>query len=154
MSVLAPPPFDLPTPSGSADIATWLSNLDSMQVSRLGVFHVLLVEDDPAQQKSLMTLFGVANQMNQGNAIFHVDVASTAAEAVSRLKDANAPRFHLVLLDMHLPDRNGYDLLPEIRELVDEESAIVAISVHTPVRRDPRTQTRQAESASTAAFPL
>lgn len=67
--------------------------------------HVLLIEDDAK----------VALSLRKGllEAGFQVTVARTAAEAESKIADqAN----QVILLDLGLPDRDGIDLLREIRE--------------------------------------
>ncbi len=66
---------------------------------------ILLVEDDPA----------VATGVTDGlrNAGFQVLHVNNGAEAVSRALGAEAP--DLVLLDLGLPDMDGYDVCREIR---------------------------------------
>ena len=39
--------------------------------------------------------------------------------------------FNLILLDVIMPDVNGYEVLPEMRSLVGEQVAIVMASAHS-----------------------
>ena len=73
------------------------------QVSDLGTVHVLVVEDDPAQQRVLDTLFAVANEKNQGAVIFEVVFAGSAREAISIIHDGESPKFQLILVSQDKP---------------------------------------------------
>jgi DNA-binding NtrC family response regulator len=65
---------------------------------------VLIIDDEAAIRESLQTLLEFEG--------YHVESASSGDEGLSRLDDR---AFDLVLLDLALPDRNGIDVLTEIR---------------------------------------
>jgi CheY-like chemotaxis protein len=69
-------------------------------------FHVLLVEDDPRMPDLV-------------SALLHEDniKLTCAPEAASALKTANENSFDLILLDLGLPDSNGFDLLKQFKAL-------------------------------------
>ncbi len=66
---------------------------------------VLLVDDEPA------TLFGFSRFMTKaGYAVTEATTLAEAREAIS------SRRFDVVILDLNLPDGNGIDWIPDIRE--------------------------------------
>src|SRR5207302_10021619 len=67
---------------------------------------VLLVEDDETSRESTMTVLLAAG--------YAVDAVGSCAEAVLALA---AGAHDLVLLDAQLPDGNGLDIVPRLREL-------------------------------------
>ena len=85
------------------------------------------------QRLVLDKLFTAANGKNDGIVTFDVTFAATAAEAVATLEAPKCVQFSIILLDMMLPDLNGYDLLPKIRALVGESVAILVASLHTQI---------------------
>ena len=114
---------------GSPEAQQLLASENASHVSKLGTFRVLLVEDDSLQRLNIASLFDAANRKNEGAVKFELTMAESAAEAVRKLTDA--PRsFNLVLLDLLLPDQNGFDVLPVLRQEVDDDVAIVIVSAH------------------------
>src|ERR1700722_6076690 len=75
---------------------------------------ILLVEDCPGDVR--LTREGLKN----ANARIHLQVAPDGAEAMALLKRegkyVNAPRPHLILLDLNLPKKDGRQVLEEIKE--------------------------------------
>ena len=69
---------------------------------------ILIIEDD----KGLNA--GIAIGLGNGN--YHFTGCSTLAEARSAVRDS---RFDLLILDLNLPDGNGYDFLREYRRQSD-----------------------------------
>lgn len=69
---------------------------------------ILLVEDDNSIKTSLKFFLEKEN--------FSVEIASTKKEAIERL---NASFYDLILLDVTLPDGNGYELFQKIKEKKD-----------------------------------
>ncbi|EOD08000.1 hypothetical protein EMIHUDRAFT_218042 [Emiliania huxleyi CCMP1516] len=106
---------------------------ESLRLRPVGTINVLVVEDDEMQRLVLDKLFTAANGKNDGIVTFDVTFAATAAEAVATLEAPKCVQFSIILLDMMLPDLNGYDLLPKIRALVGESVAILVASLHTQI---------------------
>ncbi len=69
---------------------------------------ILLVEDDSS------IILGIKYSLEQEG--FYVDIAKTLNIARNFIKDNN---YSLLLLDINLPDGNGYDFCNEIRENSD-----------------------------------
>jgi DNA-binding NtrC family response regulator len=61
---------------------------------------------------------------------YDADVAENAASA---LKQVQGRRYRLILLDLHLPDGNGLDLIGKFREL-DEDALVVIMTAFPEVR--------------------
>src|SRR6478672_2290563 len=79
-----------------------------------GVPHVLVIEDDPAIRSAL-----IRSLVERGHAV------SSAADAMSGLREAIESRPDLVLLDLGLPDLDGAELLRMLRA-VSQVPVIVA----------------------------
>src|SRR4051812_49410851 len=82
---------------------------------------VLIIDDESAIRESLETLLE-----SEG---YEVQSAATAEEGLSRLA---AREFDLVLLDLALPDRNGLDLLRDLR-LQNSQLSIIMITAYGTV---------------------
>src|SRR3954462_3984733 len=82
---------------------------------------VLIIDDEAAIRESLETLLE-----SEG---YEVQSAATAEEGLSRLA---AREFDLVLLDLALPDRNGLDLLRDLR-LQNSQLSIIMITAYGTV---------------------
>ncbi len=80
---------------------------------------ILLVEDDPQITKSL--------KINLGLNGFQVAHASSIQDALTQLAENT---FHLILMDVGLPDGSGLDLCKTIRE-TDQEIPILFLSAKT-----------------------
>lgn len=74
--------------------------------------NILLVEDDPEITRLLNLHFNTAN--------YHLTCCSTGEEA---LKNIEAGNYHLIILDISLPDENGMEICKQLR----------ATDTHTPV---------------------
>jgi two-component system nitrogen regulation response regulator NtrX len=82
--------------------------------------HVLVVDDEPDIRRTLEAILS-----EEGYA---VTLAGTAAEALELVRDA---AFDAVLLDIWLPDRDGLDVLKDIRAMEDGMSPeVIIISGH------------------------
>ena len=66
-----------------------------------------------------------------------MSVAGSAAAALAILVRNGMTHFHIILLDQILPDARGTELLPQLRALVGEETAVLIVSVHSHVRAEP-----------------
>jgi DNA-binding NtrC family response regulator len=82
---------------------------------------VLIIDDEAAIRESLQTLLELEG--------YAVECAATGEEGLSRLGERP---FELVLLDLALPDRNGIDLLSEIRTL-DPQLSVIMITAYGTV---------------------
>jgi DNA-binding response OmpR family regulator len=78
---------------------------------------ILVVEDDPALNRRLRGVLG---------ARWAVDGALTAADALRRFQEDH---FDLLVLDLHLPDRDGLDLLQEL-EAKGLVTRVVILTAH------------------------
>ncbi len=86
-----------------------------------GTGSVLIIDDEAAIRESLETLLAFEG--------YDVTSAETGEEGLARL--AETP-FELVLLDFALPDRNGLDVLAEIRSR-DPQLAVIMITAYGTV---------------------
>ncbi|HZE89824.1 MAG TPA: sigma-54 dependent transcriptional regulator [Verrucomicrobiae bacterium] len=82
---------------------------------------ILIVDDESGIRSSLSQVLG-----DEG---FEVEAVSTGEKGLERLRESN---FHLVLLDVWLPRRDGLEILQEIKT-VHPDVAVVMISGHASV---------------------
>ena len=82
---------------------------------------VLIIDDEAEIRESLRTLLEIEG--------FDVDAAGTGEEGLDRIGER---AFDLVLLDLALPDRNGLDLLAELREQ-DADLSVIMITAYGTV---------------------
>ena len=94
-----------------------LTDFDSLAMAG----SVLIIDDEAAIRESLETLLEFEG--------FSVEVAETGEEGLARL--AEHP-FDLVLLDFALPDRNGLEILADIRSR-DPLLAVIMITAYGTV---------------------
>ncbi len=81
---------------------------------------ILIIDDEAAIRESLETLLDL-----EGFSVF------TAEDAESGLDQLAQHSFDLVLLDFALPDRNGLDVLAEIRERNADQTVIMITAYGT-----------------------
>src|ERR1700726_3456593 len=82
---------------------------------------VLIIDDEAEIRESLQTLLEMEG--------FSVDTADSGEDGLAQMADRP---FDLVLLDLALPDRNGIELLPEIRAL-DNQISVIMITAYGTV---------------------
>src|SRR5690349_1955219 len=90
------------------------------EVSFSSVGSVLIIDDEAEIRESLRTLLELEG--------YEVDVAGSADEGASRLGER---AFDLVLLDLALPDRNGLDLLADLRAQEPQQAVIMITAYGT-----------------------
>jgi DNA-binding NtrC family response regulator len=91
------------------------------QVAMLGHGSVLIVDDEAEIRESLETLLELEG--------YEAETAASGEEGLAKLGEHP---FDLVLLDLALPDRNGIDLLPEIRAF-DPQISVIMITAYGTV---------------------
>ena len=62
---------------------------------------------------------------------FEVETASDGKEAVAKVDSATAGHFDAILMDIQMPEMNGYEATKKIRELSDKEKAEIPIIAMT-----------------------
>src|SRR6266704_5903852 len=82
---------------------------------------ILIIDDEAEIRESLQTLLEFEG--------YDVEVAANGQQGFSKLGERP---FDLVLLDLALPDRNGIELLPEIRAL-DSQISVIMITAYGTV---------------------
>jgi DNA-binding NtrC family response regulator len=82
---------------------------------------VLIIDDEAEIRESLQTLLELEG--------YEAETAPNGAEGLERLGERP---FDLVLLDLALPDRNGIELLPQIRAL-DPQISVIMITAYGTV---------------------
>src|SRR3954447_17806451 len=82
---------------------------------------VLIIDDEAEIRESLQTLLEFEG--------YEVETAANGAQGLSKVSDRP---FDLVLLDLALPDRNGLELLPEIRA-IDPQISVIMITAYGTV---------------------
>jgi DNA-binding NtrC family response regulator len=82
---------------------------------------VLIVDDEAAIRESLQTLLEMEG--------YQVETASTALQGLDRIGERE---FDLILLDLALPDRNGIDLLTDLR-IQSPQLSIIMITAYGTV---------------------
>jgi CheY-like chemotaxis protein len=101
-------------------------------MKRPAPIEILLVEDNPADVRLTVEALRAARVEN------HLQVASDGVEALARLRRqgryADAPRPHIVLLDLNLPRKNGREVLAEVKR--DPDLARIPVVVLTTSAAD------------------
>jgi DNA-binding NtrC family response regulator len=82
---------------------------------------ILIIDDEAEIRESLQTLLEFEG--------YEVEAAANGAQGISKLSDRP---FDLVLLDLALPDRNGLELLPELRA-IDPQISVIMITAYGTV---------------------
>jgi DNA-binding NtrC family response regulator len=75
---------------------------------------ILIVDDDPLLKESLVSILE-----NEG---YYIETARTGAEAEAKVRKEF---FHVALLDVHLPDMKGTDLLVKINKIAPRMKKLV-----------------------------
>ena len=80
---------------------------------------IIVVEDQPDNLKLLATLLTIKG---------HTVVGLPNGDRLSEVVHSNTP--DLVLLDIQLPGRDGYELLEELKQLPERSWKVVALTAH------------------------
>src|SRR3954463_6099678 len=86
---------------------------------------LLIVDDDLSLLESLKMHF--EDSREEESARFQV-VTATSAQAALKAAQEGAPS--LVILDMMLPDRNGLDIIPEMKAACGDAPIVIAPASH------------------------
>ena len=84
---------------------------------------ILVVEDNELNLEIASTLLGEAG--------FEVDTAGNGKIAVEKVEAASAGRYDLILMDVQMPEMDGYEATRRIRALPDKKKAALPIVAMT-----------------------
>lgn len=118
---LSPAPADTPGPAGSGGGA---AAIGSSRLSRLDGIEVLLVEDEPDVRAMTEQVLREA-----GAEVVAVGSADEAVAALARRRP------QVILSDIGMPDRDGYELLRRVRRLSAAEGGTVPAAAFTAYAR-------------------
>ena len=82
---------------------------------------VLIVDDEPLSRESLARIVAARGD---------VEHVATAGDAVSALEKLRDEQFHLLLLDIAMPEMSGLELVDRLRERPQKPPAIVFVTAH------------------------
>jgi len=108
--------------------------IDEIMESQSAAGRILVIEDDPLTSKMLCAWL-----VEKGHT---VDAVDTAAAALHHLERRNP---EVVLLDLGLPDEDGIDLLPKIKD-GDELISVIVLTGQTDTRTVVRAMQRGADN--------
>ena len=95
---------------------------------------ILLIEDNPGDVEL------VHEALQSGKVVNRISVATDGEEALDFLNQApgfeNAPRPDLILLDLNIPKKNGFEVLSEIKDHPSVSSVPVLILTSSEAERD------------------
>ncbi|MDZ8117036.1 response regulator transcription factor [Pontiella agarivorans] len=80
---------------------------------------ILIIEDNPAFAESLMTMIEISHNMSCSA------VYGSAEKCMTALTSTAPPVADLVLLDLHLPGKNGLTLVPMLRKFLPDADILV-----------------------------
>ena len=85
---------------------------------------MLVVEDNEINQSLIKHLFKVWQ--------LDFDLANNGIEAISKLQNK---KYNLILMDIQMPEMDGYTAAQEIRNELKLNTPIIAMTAHAPCRR-------------------
>jgi len=88
-------------------------------LAELSKLKILLVEDNPLNIKLVLSLFSENG--------LKTDVAEDGKEAVEKVKNN---KYDIVLMDIEMPEMNGYDATKIIRNEIKSDVVIIAMTAH------------------------
>ncbi len=82
---------------------------------------VLIVDDEP------LAVTALANILSLRQEVEHFDSASDAVDALAKVKEH---RYDVLLLDIHMPEMSGLELLDEVKKRPQPWPAVVFVTAH------------------------
>jgi len=95
------------------------SPLKEFDISELSKFNILLAEDSMVNAKLITSLFAQYN--------IRVDITENGRDAIEKIK---AGHYDLVLMDMEMPEMNGYEATIVLRNELQNPIPIIAMTAH------------------------
>lgn len=87
--------------------------------------HVLLVDDDPANERLMFEAFKKAASESTLHAVENGDDAIKFLKREAKFADA--PKPSLIILDLNLPGKNGFEILEDIKKIKELKNVPVLI---------------------------
>jgi CheY-like chemotaxis protein len=97
-------------------------------------FDLLIVDDDPGQQKLFDTLLADLGLQHRCHYVLSGNLALDFLRRDAPYQDA--PRPHLILLDLNLPGMNGYEVLRYIKSDLKYRAIPVVVLSSSPAMKD------------------
>jgi two-component system LytT family response regulator len=82
---------------------------------------VLIVDDEPLALTALANILSLRKEVEQ------FDLASDAVDALAKIRELS---YDVVLLDIHMPEVSGFELIDEIRKQPQPWPAVVFVTAH------------------------
>jgi PAS domain S-box-containing protein len=111
--------FTLPFKKTNSDYLATVEPIKKFEISELAKYRILLAEDSPVNVKLVLTLFSDYD--------IHADVVENGKEAVEKIKSEH---YDLLLMDMDMPEMNGYEATEVIRNELHSQVPIIAMTAH------------------------
>ncbi len=112
--------FTLPFQKSNTQPDTIIApTLKEFDMSELSEFKILLAEDSIVNAKLITSLFAQYN--------IKVDLAGNGLEAIEKIKNSY---YDLILMDMEMPEMNGYEATTVLRNELHNPIPIIAMTAH------------------------
>ena len=92
---------------------------ENFDINELNTYYILVAEDNPINIKFILTLFD--------DYAIKPDLAKNGKEAVVKVKNK---KYDLVLMDIEMPEMNGYEATTAIRNELKSNVPIIAMTAH------------------------
>ena len=99
-----------------------------------GAFDLLIVDDDLGQQRLFNTLLAELGLQHRCHYVLSGNMALDFLGRVAPFEDA--PRPHLILLDLNLPGMNGYEVLRHIKSDLKYRAIPIVVLSSSPAVKD------------------
>jgi PAS domain S-box-containing protein len=111
--------FSLPFSKSDTDTTITKQKLTDLNIQELANSKILIVEDNPINVKFVLSLLSEYN--------INADIAENGKQAVEKIKDN---LYDIVLMDMEMPEMNGYEATAAIRNELKMSIPIIAMTAH------------------------